>query len=138
MSEISGIANLQAAINAYNNVSTKSAPTTPTEAVQFQDMVKVQFNKFSGMNPSQILNHITEARSSRPSITDSVQLSHAAEHFGNTLRKHEDVTRKSIVGKASLQEVMTAANEASNAVKTATAVRGKLLDAWDKIMNMQI
>lgn len=130
---------IQAAISAYNNVS-KNTPSTPAEAVQFQNMVKVNFNKFADMTPSQILSHITDARSNamRPDIIDRVNIASGAGIIGQSLRKQEDVVRRSLTGNASLQDVMAATNEASNVIKTATALRSKLFDAMDKIMNMQI
>lgn len=130
---------IQAAISAYNNIS-KSTPTTPVEAAQFQDLVKVNFNKFANMTPTQILSHITDARSAsmRPDIIDRVNIASGAGIVGQSLRKQEDVVRRSLTGNASLQDIMAATNEASNVVKTATALRGKLFDAMDKIMNMQI
>lgn len=130
---------IQAAISAYNNVS-KSAPSTPTEAVQFQNMVKVNFNKFASMTPTQILSHITDVRSNamRPDIIDRVNIASGAGIMGQSLRAQEDVVRRSLTGNASLQDVMAATNEASNVIKTATALRSKLFDAMDKIMNMQI
>jgi flagellar hook-basal body complex protein FliE len=139
MSEISGIANLQAAIEAYNKAGTKAVPNTPEDAVKFQDLVKVQFNHFAKMSPSEILDHITESRThTRSRVEDSLSISQSAENLGHLLRKQENITRKSIYGKASLQEVMLASNEAGNAVKTITTLRNKVFEALDKIMNMQI
>ncbi len=129
----------QVAINAYNSVNS-SVPTKPSDSVAFQDMVNVNFNKLASMTPAQILDHISAARinSARPEIMDVLRIGQGSNTMGDTLRKHERLVNLSLTGDASLQEVMAAANEASNVVKTATTLRNKLFEAFDKIMNMQI
>jgi flagellar hook-basal body complex protein FliE len=60
----------------------------------------------------------------------------------NTLRgavaKQEQIVKKSLIGEASLVELLTATTEAKNVMDTTVRVRDKFLEAFDKVMNMSM
>ena len=104
------------------------------------------------MSPAQILNHIQGARQSKNVAGSTTIASNAVASSGNsngifssttrTIResvaKQENFARKSLIGEASLVELMTATTEAKNTMDTAVKVRDKFLEAFDKVMNMSM
>lgn len=52
--------------------------------------------------------------------------------------KSEDVATKSLTGKASLSDVITAVSSAENALQTVVAVRDKVIGAYQEIIRMPI
>lgn len=143
------------AANIYSSIQNqqkvKTDPTTIQGAHDFQNMVKVQFNKFADMSPEQILMHIRNAQGQQASAA-SVNNSQATAATGKSsgivsdtvkslrqsLRKQETVARKSLVNEASLIEVLTATTEATNNLKTLVELRNKFLEAHEKVMNMSV
>lgn len=109
-----------------------------TEAIKFQSMVEKQFNSFAKMTPAQILSHIQSAKSvsSNTNINNSGVVFSAAKNIRETLQKQEHTVRKSLIGEASLIDVLTTTTEAKNVMDTTIRVRDKLLEAFDKVMNM--
>jgi flagellar hook-basal body complex protein FliE len=126
--------------------------TPMIKAVSFQDTVSKQFNSFAKMSPDQILSHIQGARQSTAgdAFQSSVSVAstsngHSSSVFGNTVSslresvsKHERTARKSLVGEASLVELLTATTEAKNTLEATVKVRDKFLEAFDKVMNMSM
>jgi flagellar hook-basal body complex protein FliE len=137
--------NAQEAMKAYaamlnqTNNTQKPPPVTIQQSTEFQAMLKTNFNKFADMSPNQILNAVNDARNRaiNPSIIEDV-VRISSHNLADPVRKQEEVVRRSLRGEATLQEVLLATSEAGNAVKTATALRNKFFDAFDKIMSMQL
>jgi flagellar hook-basal body complex protein FliE len=119
------------------------AEASVTRAVDFHQMVDKQFNSFAKMSPAQILSRIQNARGvGESSYISGSKVSGAVSGVTNVLRsavsRQEDVARKSLVGQASLIELLTATTEAKNIMDTTVKVRDKLLEAFDKVMNMSM
>lgn len=118
------------------------AETPMNRAADFHDIVNKQFNSFAKMSPAQILNHIQGARQSTNAVASSGNSSGILSNTTRTIREpianQEDLARKSLIGEASLVELMTATTEAKNTMDTAVKVRDKFLEAFDKVMNMSM
>lgn len=128
--------------SAYTKVSSQPLADVK-EAANFQDMVKVSFNNFANMTPDQILNHINNAKmngiNSVSSASSSGGLAEAA--FGELRKKlshSEDTINKSLINEASLLDVVNTTNDTKNTLQVMVAVRDKMLEAFEKIMAMQI
>ena len=146
MASIVGPAALLQAQSAYtttntHNTSTKAESMTSVEnAVNFQKMVAKNFDNFSNMKPEQILAVMKQAR-----VVSGMQImqnnNHVASVVGalsNSVRNDEDVKRRSIIGDASLSEVIAATSEAKTTLQTTVAARNKLIEMWNQILNMPI
>lgn len=132
-----------AVANLYNTIQERpkvqSDPTNIQGANDFQDMVKVQFNKFAQMKPEEILAHIKHKQSlSRVDATTASPASEIVGSVRNTLQRQELITRKSLINEASLVDVLTSTTEATNTLKTLVEVRNKFQEAADKVFNMQV
>jgi len=120
------------------------AATPMSQAVNFHDMVDKQFNSFAHMSPAQILSHIQGAKAANTlnMSTPSSITNGFAGSVTNTIRSavsnQEQMARKSLIGEASLVELLTATTEAKNVMDTTVKVRDKMLDAFDKVMNMSM
>jgi flagellar hook-basal body complex protein FliE len=119
------------------------AEASVTRAADFHQMVGKQFNSFAKMSPAQILNHIQNARGAgESSYSSGSKASGVVGGATNVLRsavlRQEDVARKSLVGQASLIDLLTATTEAKTVMDTTVKVRDKLLEAFDKVMNMSM
>jgi flagellar hook-basal body complex protein FliE len=108
-------------------------------AVNFHEVVNRQFNSFASMSPTQILNHIQKQTNSATTIgTGSSPAGSATNTLRNNIAKQEQTARKSLIGEASLVELLTATTEAKNVMDTTVRVRDKFLEAFDKVMNMSM
>lgn len=114
-------------------------------ATSFHQMVDNQFNSFAKMTPAQILSHIQGTRNSGVNsytTADSGNNNGLIASSTNALRsavaKQENVARKSLVGQASLIDLLTATTEAKNVMDSTVKVRDKFLEAFDKVMNMSM
>ncbi|MDP4708507.1 MAG: flagellar hook-basal body complex protein FliE [Rickettsiaceae bacterium] len=117
--------------------------TPISNAVNFHDVVNRQFNSFASMSPAQILNHIQAKQTGGATTIGGVASSSGlAGSATNTLRsavaKQEQTARKSLIGEASLVELLTTTTEAKNVMDTTVRVRDKFLEAFDKVMNMSM
>lgn len=147
---ISGISNPAAALQAQNAYSTSnsqkaSLPTPEMKAETnikttetFQTMVNKSFNSFAKMKPDEIIsafakNSVDSSRASNNGIATK-----AFESIPKALRRDEHVKRQAIIGEASMTEVIEATSEASTVLKTAVAVRNKVLEAFQRVMDMPI
>ncbi|MES2214800.1 MAG: flagellar hook-basal body complex protein FliE [Pseudomonadota bacterium] len=132
---IGGITNTQDALRAYATSNSQDSSGVK-DGMAFQNVMKTEMNKFAGMTPQQILSHITTAR--RAAITDSVTISQSIGTLSSTLQTQEEVVRKSLSGKASLTDIMTASNDATNVLKTAVKIRDQVHSLIEKVFGMQI
>ncbi|MEM6338948.1 MAG: flagellar hook-basal body complex protein FliE [Pseudomonadota bacterium] len=127
------------------------AETPMSRAVSFQDTVERQFNSFANMSPDQILSRIQGAKQASGAGFAGAASAAAASNglssgiVGNTVKairssvsKHEQTARKSLIGEASLIELLTATTEAKNTMEATVKVRDKFLEAFDKVMNMSM
>jgi hypothetical protein len=133
--DVSSITNIQDAMRAYAATSAKPVVTI-SDSIAFQSVMRSEMNKFAGMTPQQILDHITVVR--RGAIVDSVHISQPVGTLSSVLQEQESVVRKSLSGAASLTDVMKASNEATNALKTAVKVRDQMHALVEKVFSMQI
>lgn len=125
------------------------AETPMSRAVSFQDTVERQFNSFANMSPDQILSRIQGAKQAG-SAGGAASVTAASNGLssgivGNTVKairssvsNHEQTARKSLIGEASLIELLTATTEAKNTMEATVKVRDKFLEAFDKVMNMSM
>jgi len=135
--------------NAYNTTSAQKAKLADPQidaqmniesTASFQKMVNKNFNSFAKMNPEQIMavsKQVQNAGSTNVGSNAGI----IAKMFSNipqAIRKNEEVTKRAIINEASLTEVIAATSEAKAVLQTAVAVRNKVLDAFEKIMNMPI
>ena len=121
-----------------------------TRATSFHDTVEKQFNSFANMSPTQILNRIQGAQQSggaafhatnTAALNNNQQsgvISNTAKTLRNSVEKHELTARKSLIGEASLVELLTATTEAKNAMEATVKVRDKFLETWEKVMAMSM
>jgi flagellar hook-basal body complex protein FliE len=119
------------------------AATPINNAVNFHEVVNRQFNSFASMSPAQILNHIQSKQTSgATTIGGGSSSAGLVGSATNTLRgavaKQEQIAKKSLIGEASLVELLTATTEAKNVMDTTVRVRDKFLEAFDKVMNMSM
>jgi|GEM_PF-1162618 len=126
------------------------AETPMNKAVNFHDMVDKQFNSFSRMSPAQILSHIQGAKTANTNMSSPAASTMAASNgnssgFGSVVKNvrsavsnQEQTARKSLIGEASLVDLLTATTEAKNTMDTTVRVRDKFLEAFDKVMNMSM
>lgn len=126
-----------------NRPKTNISETMPREqAVSFQAMVNENFNSFAKLSPAQILDRIQSARASSQTRSDSINsgnfIGNITDSIKNTVSNHETVARKSLIGKSSLIDLLTATTEAKNVLDATVKVRDKLLEAWDKLQNMSM
>ena len=137
------------ATNLYSSIQerpkTQPSPDSLGAAADFQKSLKVEFNKFATMSPQEILSHIkTSQNTNATSIRKSSSLNpngigaSVISNLRSTLETQEKMTRKSLVNEASLIDLLTATTEATNTVKTLVEVRNKFMEAYDKVMNMNL
>ena len=113
-------------------------------AASFHQMVDNQFNSFAKMTPAQILSHIQGAKNSGVNSYDAASsknasvMGSATNALRSAVSKQENVARKSLVGQASLIEVLTDKTEAKNVMDSTVKVRDKFLEAFDRVMNMSM
>ena len=135
--------------NAYNTTSTQKAKLTDPQmnaqveiksTESFQNMVKNNFNSFAKMNPSQIIAFTKQAHNAGAASVGSNAgvVEKMFSTIPQAIRKDEEVKKRAIINEASLTEVIAATSEAKAVLQTAVAVRNKVLDSFDKIMNMPI
>lgn len=126
------------------------AETPITKATSFHNTVEKQFNSFANMSPDQILSRIQVARQAggaafTATSTAAVSNGLSSGIVGNTAKAlrgsvatHEQTARKSLIGEASLIELLTATTDAKNTMEATVKVRDKFLEAFDKVMNMSM
>jgi flagellar hook-basal body complex protein FliE len=128
------------------------ATETPMgKAASFHDTVEKQFNSFAAMSPEQILNRIQGTKQSNGSsafaataISDKSGnvsggvIGSAVKAIRGSVSQHERTARKSLIGEASLIELLTATTEAKNTMEATVKMRDKFLEAFDKVMNMSM
>lgn len=113
-------------------------------AASFHQMVDNQFNSFAKMTPAQILSHIQGAKNSGVNSYDAASsknasvMGSATNALRSAVSKQENVARKSLVGQASLIDLLTATTEAKNVMDSTVKVRDKFLEAFDRVMNMSM
>ncbi|MDF2965370.1 MAG: hypothetical protein K0Q51_758 [Rickettsiaceae bacterium] len=102
----------------------------------FKNIVDNVFNVYSKMSPEQILSHIkTRSVQSVPSgnfVTQAIAAVKAP------LKAAEAVTKKALIGEASILELATSTTQAQNTLRTVVAFRDQLTQGLDKIFNMQL
>ncbi len=126
--------------NAYSKINNQPVSQnidTKTEAVSFQNMVKVEFNKFAKMSPEQIMQHINSVKSVENSPNSSI-IGSAFGELRKKISNQDKVIQDSLIGEASLIDVITAVNDAQKTVTLLTTARDKILESFEKIANMQI
>jgi flagellar hook-basal body complex protein FliE len=77
-----------------------------------------------------------EARDAGPSFASMVK--EAAKNTVDQLHQGEQLSAKAVIGKADLTEVVTAVTNAEVALQAATAVRDKMISAYQEILRMPI
>jgi flagellar hook-basal body complex protein FliE len=143
MSEIQSSAGLLAQ-NSYQKIQSRANniahhnPLSINDAKDFQQAVKVAFNKFATMSPDQILAQIKGANRVS-SVNNSGNLfGDLTQQVKSVVQKHESTVRRSLIGQASSLELLTNSTEASNTVKSLVTVRDKMLEAYEKMWGMSI
>lgn len=130
--------------NAYAKVNNNNLQVTDNvkNAVNFHDMLNVEFNRFASMSPDQILAHINNVKTSQVSQASSFGHNELAENTIGELRKkigaQEQVVRNSLIDQASMLDLVITTSEAKNTLQTMVVVRDKFLEAFEKVMNMSI
>ncbi|RTK93020.1 MAG: hypothetical protein EKK61_01925 [Rickettsiales bacterium] len=131
----------QSYMQVQNRPIINTQNVTQTQATDFQQMVNKQFNSFANLSPSQILERITNARvndSKNFANKNSGIVSGAVSSLKGVIAKQENAARKSLIGEASLIDLLTTTTEAKNLVETMVKLRTELLAAFDKVMNMNM
>lgn len=144
---ISGINNPSAVLqaqNAYNTTNSRKAALPDPQidiksAESFHTMVNKNFNSFAKMNPEAIIAFTKQIQNAGGQSTANTSLvAKMLENIPRAIRKDEEVKKRAMIGEASLTEVIAATSEAKAVLQTAVAVRNKMLEAFEKIMSMQV
>lgn len=122
---------------AYSKVKDQPAADNIDKAENFQDMVKASFNRFANMSPEQILSHINSSKITGTTSTNNVA-SVLVNTLSNSVKKNDETIKKSLVGEASMLDLVNTTNDARNTVQILVTVRDKMLEAFEKVMSMQI
>ncbi len=136
--------NLYSSIQERSKIQAQSTTASVESAKDFQKSLKVEFNKFANMSPKEILNHIKASQNMSASIPNASSFNSngigtdVIKSLRSKLETQEKMTRKSLVNEASLIDVLTSTTEATNTVKTLVEVRNKFMEAYDKVMNMNL
>ncbi len=126
-------------MQVQNRPVINNAEQTQAKAVDFQQMVNKQFNSFANLSPTQILNRISNAKANEAvSFSNSGLVSGAVSNLKGAIAKQESVARKSLIGEASLIDLLTTTTEAKNIVDGLVKLRTEFLTAFDKVMNMNM
>ena len=119
--------------------------TSSGQAVSLHQMVDKQFNSFAKMTPEQILNRIKSSGQHNSFVSNSSSrsastniLSSATSALRAKIAQQENTARKSLIGQDSLVDLLTTTTEAKNAMDATVRVRDKFLEAFDKVMNMNM
>jgi flagellar hook-basal body complex protein FliE len=96
------------------------------------------FNSFAKMSPAQIMSHAQQVNNATQTSTQPGTLAQTVGTIAKSVQNDENVKKRSLVGDASLSEVIEATSEAKTTLQTAIAVRNKLIESWNQIMNMPI
>jgi len=126
--------------NAYTKINNQPLADVQ-EATNFQDMVKVSFNRFAGMSPDQILSHINSAKADGINSVASSNNGIVETAFGELrkkLKRNEETIGKSLVNDASLLDIVNTTNDVKNTLQVMVTVRDKMFEAFEKVMAMQI
>lgn len=134
------------AINAYAKATDQATQVTAGQrsnvnATEFQDLVKVNFNKFSKMSPEQIIQQVTSASNTSQAAVTSGSANGAKASFKqlrSVLSKQETTSRQMVSGEASTLDLVTATTEAQNTLQVMTGIRDKVIDGFNQLLNMQI
>ena len=132
--------------NAYDKGLTQKADLPKevqmqNDTVNFHKMATQQLNKFSKMTPEQIMSHVKQTNPEATQMTSVVNSGCLANQVGSlakAIKTNEGKQKKYLVGDASLTEVIEATTEPKTTLQTAIAVRNKVLETFEKIMNMPI
>ena len=111
------------------------------KAASFHDIVNKQFNSFAELSPDQILNRIQNARQGANSFmaTNTGNIAGSVmNNLSTVIRRQEDVARKSLIGEASLIDLLTATTEAKNVMEATVMIRNKFIETWEKVMTMSM
>ncbi len=139
------------ASSAYGKIQNQQIVRTEPEllanevkAADFQNMMKVNFNQFAKLSPTEILAKVSEARAANVSrgpaseISFSNIVSSEVSKVREVLAKQESQAQKASLGQANLVELMTATTQAENYLSTLVTMRDELKGAWEKIWSMSL
>lgn len=139
------------AVNAYNRTLNQEIPKMDSgadpmvSASSFQDMVKVNFNGFASLTPNEILQKINVSRNegsvnSSPAFTLDLnsRITKSVAGLRDVLSNHETQSRKAAIGEGNFVDLMSSTIQAQNSLTTLTTLRDKVIESWDKILNMSI
>jgi flagellar hook-basal body complex protein FliE len=141
-------ASLQA-FQAYSKVDSKNfgsgIDAVPGDSIKFgsnsnarfSNVVDNVFNAYSKMSPEQILSHI-RTRAVDNNFSSGNIISQAISAVKAPLKAAEIVTKKALLGEASILELATSTTQAQNTLKTVVAFRDQLTQGLDKIFSMQL
>lgn len=135
---------------AYNKVMNNNQVKDPSpikDAVNFHKMVDGSFNQLSKLSPAEILSRVNNVRSVgnvgssevvESTSSPSAVLQATLHSLNEDLKKHDKLSRKAAVGDVSLVEMLESISELRNKIQVLLVVRDKFLEAFDKLMNMQV
>ncbi|MCC2646912.1 MAG: hypothetical protein K0R02_977 [Rickettsiaceae bacterium] len=141
-------ASLQA-FQAYSKVDSKNfgsgIDAVPGDSIKFgsngnskfSNIVDNVFNAYSKMSPEQILSHIRTNAVDNNFSSGNI-ISQAISAVKAPLKAAEIVTKKALLGEASILELATSTTQAQNTLKTVVAFRDQLTQGLDKIFSMQL
>lgn len=131
MKMISSIANILQGIKAYGNSANMDLPKTSdlyNDSVKFQNIVAQNINNSYISDDNRIKN---------PSALGG-GVGHIFHKIRNDVKRQETVSKRHLLGEASLVELATATSNASHTVKTMTTLRDEFFKSFEKIMSLQI
>ncbi len=132
---ISSIQNICNETQKYNNINNVNVNVAVNNAINFDKMVKQQFNNIIKTPIDQqfpININFDNNCSNKNTVLD------IAQTIRTTLNNYEQKTQESVIGKASIVDVLTSSTEVKNLIDVTVKIREKLMESWDKIININI
>ncbi len=134
------------AMNAYKQISSnkisRSVDTPVTDAVNFQKMMEVNFNKLASLTPDQILKRIPVAQGLQNSqaykLDISSNLYKGINQLKTSLNQQEHHAKKASLGEANIIDLMTSTTQASNILSAFVAIKDSAKESWEKIWSMSL
>lgn len=102
-----------------------------------KDIREVNFFKQNAITDMSLNGSVSvNTNNSVGSFKDTI--SNMLNELNETTKKPEQLTQDMLLGKADIHTVMTAMAQSELAVQTATTITGKILQTYEKIMQIQI
>ncbi len=98
---------------------------------------RINFYQKNNIKPMQLEGLVSmDAQNNKVSFKDT--LSSMVNEFNETTQKPQQLANDMLLGKADIHDVMAAVAQSELTVQAATTITGKILQTYEKIMQIQI